>query len=59
MQIATDNSLNLRADCHRLELAASIACYLGGELGNPQCTSERFAKRLFLLWQTAVFERRA
>jgi hypothetical protein len=38
LRIATDSSLNLRADCHRPELAACIACYLSEELGNPQCT---------------------
>jgi hypothetical protein len=32
---------------------------LSADLGNPQWTWERFAKGLFLLWQTAVFDRGA
>jgi hypothetical protein len=56
LQIATDRSLNLRADCHRPELAACLYCYLNSEIGNPQYTRERFANGLFLMWQTAVFE---
>jgi hypothetical protein len=36
-------SLNLRADCHRPELAASNPCYMRAGLGNPQCTWEPFA----------------
>jgi hypothetical protein len=56
-RIFTVKSINFRADCHRPELAASNPCYMRAELGNPQYTWERFAKGLFLLWQTAVFER--
>jgi hypothetical protein len=54
-RIATVKSLNSRPDCHRPELAAANPCYLSVELGNPQYTGERFAKRLFRMWQTAVF----
>jgi hypothetical protein len=39
--IVTDCSLNLRADCHRPDLAACIVCHLSTELGNPQCTLPR------------------
>jgi hypothetical protein len=48
-QIATVNSLNLRANCHRPVLAAANPCYLRAELVNPQYTGERFAEGLFLL----------
>jgi hypothetical protein len=59
LRIATARSLNLSADCHRPHLAECIPYYLSAGLGNPQCTCERFAKGLFLLWQTAIFERGA
>jgi hypothetical protein len=48
-QIATVKSLNLRAGCHRPDLIACIPGNLRAELGNPQSTCERFAKKLFLL----------
>jgi hypothetical protein len=37
-RIATDRSMNLRADCHRPDLTACIAGNLNTELGNPQST---------------------
>jgi hypothetical protein len=58
-QIATYRSLNLRADCHRPDLAVCILCYLRAELGIPLCIWEQFTKGFFLLWQTAIFERGA
>jgi hypothetical protein len=54
LRIGTDRSLNLRADCHRPDLTAGIPCYLSAELGNTQCTWERFTEGLFPLWETAV-----
>jgi hypothetical protein len=56
-RIATVKSPNLRADCHRPDLTACIPGNLSAELGNPQSTLERFAKKLFLLWQSAAFDR--
>jgi hypothetical protein len=52
LRIATDRSINLRVDCHRLDRGN-----LRAERGNPQSTCERFAKKLVLLWQSASFDR--
>jgi hypothetical protein len=40
-------SMNLRADCHRLDLTSATWAR----------NWERFAKKLFLLWQSAAFDR--
>jgi hypothetical protein len=53
----TVKSLNLRADFHRPDLASCIPGNLRAELGNPQSTLERFAQKLFLLWQSGAFDR--
>jgi hypothetical protein len=53
-RIATVNSPNLRAYCHRPDLAASDPCYLWAQLDNSQRTWERFAKGTVLLWHPAV-----
>jgi hypothetical protein len=37
-RIATDRFMNLRADCHRLDLTAYIPGNLSAEHGNPQST---------------------
>jgi hypothetical protein len=41
LRIATDRSINLKADFHRPDLTACIAGNLSAELGNPQFTGER------------------
>jgi hypothetical protein len=42
-RVAIVKILNLRAECHRPDLAVSDPFYLRAGLGKPQCNGERFA----------------